>query len=151
MTNMTGLSSHRARLMRSSDRPGHLGVSTKVGLGTGLLGSLQAEEDKLATPKPTPARRLCHQPRLQPHHPFLGDIPSPSHKDPSTARSQSYSSFIPIHPPQPPASDLGKHRGTGDGKRLGNLLCSPASRLDLQNRSERPAGSGRPAASRCNE
>lgn len=65
----------------------------------------------------------------------------------SSTQSQRDGSFIPSFG----SGETQSNRTRGDGKRVGNLLYSPALRLDLQNHEEKPPSSGKPVASRCNE
>lgn len=147
MTNMTGLSFHHAWLVQSSDRPGHPGLSTEVGLGTSLLGSLQAGKDKLATPKPTPARRLCHQPRLQPHHPSSETSHLHHPKILPLRRAKATAPLFPSAPRTPTSSfGFGKTQGDRRRQKAREFTVLPCLKVG-SSKPQRKAGGQREASS----
>lgn len=98
---------------------------------------------KAAKPKPYayPEAVSPTQTQIHPHN--LTAFPLGA----SSTQSQRAGTFIPSFG----SGETQGNRTRGDGKKVGNLLHSPALRLDLQNHEEKPPNSRKPVASRCNE
>lgn len=135
-------------------RPGAAGGLHRGGLGGQAAFLVLWSSRQSSSPEPTlPVGCAVNPAPGRASLPWRGPISFTRRSFHCTEPKRRLLYLSPPPPPHPhPKLQIWENTGgMGDGKRVKNLLRSPAPRLDLQTRSERRAGSGGPAASRCNE